>query len=191
MPSSLLPEQTGCIIFINTGCSGSGDGDHLARCLLKLQVQISRETAPSLTSEVSLGCLGMQTGWWAPGTQPFPPARLHTWQVTSPPSLFKQILSGMLVSLSVLPHPAHLWRLASCTRENLAFWKEDGASWGPEVRCQSSADVVRTEGKDRRSERKGTFQVAAPLCVPVPAVHIPRDPTALPVFSKAGGPTGW
>lgn len=75
--------------------------------------------------------------------------------------------------------------------ENLAFWEKAGASWGPEVRCQSRADVVQTEGKDRRGGRNGTFQAAVPLCVAIPAAHAPRDPTALPVFRKAGGPTGW
>ena len=44
----------------------------------------------------------------------------------------------------------------------------------------------RTEGVTGRH-----LQVAAPLCTPLPATHIPRDPTALPVFRKAGGPTEW
>ena len=67
--------------------------------------------SPLRSPWAALGCKG---GGRHPGTRDptLPPARPHTWQVTSPPCLFRQILSGMLASLSVLPHPAHLRRLA-------------------------------------------------------------------------------
>ena len=139
------------------------------------------KAAPSLASEVSLGCLGMQRGRPAPrhpGPNPSSSQAAHV--ASNLTALLVQTNPLRNVGLIISAPPP-------CPPSEAGFLNTSPS--GRKLELPGTAGTVSKlgrcpadEGKGRRG-RRGTFQVAEPLCVPVPARTSPGTP--LPSLSSA------